>query len=158
MSGDTMKKSCPNCGGKTTKTTAPATVKVGSHTFSSPLPAIKCPRCDEHFFAAADLERLELLAASAFVRAGESSGEVLRFMRKALNLRAAELAELLDVTPETMSRWETGKQSLDRRAMAVVGALVVERVSGRSDLVMHLQALRNPRKLARKIALTLEPA
>ena len=58
MRGDTMKKSCPICGGKTTKTPAPATVQVGSHTFSSSLPAMKCQRCDEHFFAAADLEAL----------------------------------------------------------------------------------------------------
>jgi transcriptional regulator with XRE-family HTH domain len=29
-----------------------------------------------------------------------------------------ELAELLDVTPETVSRWENGRQAIERRAVA----------------------------------------
>ena len=91
-------------------------------------------------------------------RAGESSGEVMRFMRKAAGLRALELAELLGVTPETVSRWETGKQPLEHRAMAILGSIVVERYEGRNSTLENLKALRNPRKLGRKIELSLNEA
>ena len=39
-------------------------------------------------------------------------------------LRAAELARLLDVTPETISHWETGKASPNRAAFVAVCAMI----------------------------------
>lgn len=79
----------------------------------------------------------------------------MRFMRKEAGLRSMELAEFLGVTPETVSRWETGKQPVERRAMAVVGALVVERFEGRTSTLENLKELRRPKKLGRTIELSL---
>jgi DNA-binding transcriptional regulator YiaG len=42
------------------------------------------------------------------------SGEELRFARKVLGLRQAELAEELGVAVETVSRWETGADAFKR--------------------------------------------
>ena len=62
-------------------------------------------------------ERLELQAAIAILSHAESiNGEELRFARKAMSLRQPDLAALLDVATETVSRWETDKDHSDRRA------------------------------------------
>jgi YgiT-type zinc finger domain-containing protein len=152
-------KRCVHCKtGKLQKTEAPDTVAVGTHVFSAKVPALKCRACGEVYFLGPSLERFELRAAVELARAGEASGEVMRFMRKVAGLRAAELAGLLAVTPETVSRWETGKQPMERRAMAVLGALVIERFEGRTAVLENLQALRKPRKLGRRIELSLNEA
>jgi putative zinc finger/helix-turn-helix YgiT family protein len=148
-------KRCPNCDGKVDKTAAPESVKVGRHVFIAQVPAFKCRDCGEIYFDGPALERLELLAAVELAKAGEAIPESMRFMRKALGLKAAELAELLDVTPETVSRWETGKQSLEHRAMAVLGSLVIERAEGRTAVLETLRALNEPRKLGKKVELSL---
>lgn len=149
-------KRCERCKtGKLEKTVAPESIEVGTHVFTAKVPAHKCRKCGEIYFDGPALERFELRAAIELVRAGEASGEVMRFMRKAAGLRALELAELLAVTPETVSRWETGKQPMEHRAMAVVGALVAERFEGRTSTLDNLKALRSPKKLGRKIELSL---
>ena len=47
-------------------------------------------------------------------------------MRKALGLKAQELATLLGTTKETVSRWENGKHSVDRPTFAVLATLVID--------------------------------
>lgn len=147
---------CARCKtGKLMKTVAPGSVEVGKHVFTAKVPALNCRNCGEVYFDGPSLERFELRAAVELARAGEASGEVMRFMREAAGLRATELAELLGVTPETVSRWETGKQPMEHRAMAVVGSLVVERLEGRTSTLDNLKALRSPKKLGRRIELSL---
>jgi putative zinc finger/helix-turn-helix YgiT family protein len=150
---------CERCKtGKLEKTVARATVEVARHVFTAKVPALKCRECGEVYFDGRSLERFELRAAVELARAGEATGEVMRFMRKAVGLKAQELAELLAVTPETVSRWETGKQPVEHRAMAVVGALVVERFEGRTSTYDNLKALKSPRKLGRRVELVLSEA
>ncbi|HTP29443.1 MAG TPA: hypothetical protein VMK12_27735, partial [Anaeromyxobacteraceae bacterium] len=57
------------------------------------------------------------------------------------------LAELLDVTIETISRWEHGKQSLDRRAVALLASMVLDRIEGRTSTLDRLKALLKPEPL-----------
>src|SRR5438477_6057478 len=99
-------KRCPKCDGKVEKTLVPDTVEVGRHVFSARVPAFKCRGCGEVYFDGPALEQLELRAGVELAKSGDATPESMRFMRKALGLKAAELAELLDVTPETVSRWE----------------------------------------------------
>jgi putative zinc finger/helix-turn-helix YgiT family protein len=148
-------KRCPECGGKVEKALVADTVEVGRHEFTARVPAFKCRGCGEVYFDGPALEKLELRAAVELAKAGESSPEVMRFMRKALGMKAAELAALLDLTPETVSRWETGKQPLEHRAMAVLGSLVIERSEGRTAVLDTLKALQKPRKLGRVVKLSL---
>jgi putative zinc finger/helix-turn-helix YgiT family protein len=150
---------CKRCKtGRLEKTTAPDSIEVGKHLFTAMVPALRCRSCGEISFDGPSLERFELRVAAELARAGEATGEVVRFMRKAVGLRALDLAELLAVTPETVSRWETGKQPMEHRAMGLLGALVIDRCDGRTSIFDNLRALRSPRKLGRRIDLSLSGA
>lgn len=77
--------------------------------------------------------------------------EAFPFMRKALGLKSNALAELFDLQPETVSRWEKGTQTLDPRAFALLGSVVVDRLAGREKLALErLRALRAPVKAPRR--------
>jgi DNA-binding transcriptional regulator YiaG len=82
-----------------------------------------------------DLKRGELAAASALAQAGIATPASFRYLRKAAGLRAADLAQLLDVSPETVSRWETGRSAIERRAFVLVALMVEERRRGDESLV-----------------------
>ncbi len=99
------------------------------------------------------MARFELRVAKELARAGVSSGEAFRFMRRSLALRAIDLAELLDVAPETVSRWETEKRAVHRGAYAIVASLVRERLDGREETLAALRALRRPRQLGETVDL-----
>jgi DNA-binding transcriptional regulator YiaG len=137
---------------------APDSIEVAQHTFVSQLPVRRCRACGETYVQPDALERFELLVAVKLVQSGENSGEVLRFLRKTLPLRAVDLAELLDVTPETVSRWETGKLPVERRALALLGSLVVDKHEGRTSTLERLRALSKPRPLGKTVRLKLTPA
>jgi DNA-binding transcriptional regulator YiaG len=137
------------------KTQVGDSITVGEHTFKALLPARRCGGCGAVSFGAGTLERFELRVAAELAKAGASSSEVLRFMRKALQLRAADLAELLDVAPETVSRWETGKLRAEHRTLALLGSLVEDKVEGRSSTMDRLRALREPKPLGRTVQLEL---
>src|SRR5262245_51033303 len=103
-------KKCPSC--------SKPTLRTGKHThvvraagvqFRAALPALVCGSCDEAVVEDAAVERFELLAARELARMGIANGDAFRFMRKALGMTAAELARVLAVTPESVSRWETGR-------------------------------------------------
>jgi DNA-binding XRE family transcriptional regulator len=46
--------------------------------------------------------------------AADIGGDEVRFARQSLGLTQARLAGLLDVAPETVSRWETGSETMSR--------------------------------------------
>jgi putative zinc finger/helix-turn-helix YgiT family protein len=134
-------KPCPLCGaGKLRHGLAERTLQAAGVRFTMPLPAQTCDACGESLVEDRDLERFELQAADWLGRAGSLDREAFRFMRKALSLPAVDLARLLGVTPETVSRWENGQLSVEHRAFALVGALVSERVEGRQELHARLVA------------------
>ena len=115
------------------------------------VPAEVCASCDESYVANGDLERAELTIAAELARRGMRTGEAFRFMRKALGLKSNALAELFDLQPETVSRWEKGTQTLDPRAFALLGSVVVDRLAGREQLALErLRALRAPVKAPRR--------
>jgi putative zinc finger/helix-turn-helix YgiT family protein len=115
------------------------------------VPAEICEACGESFVSLEALERAELTIAAELARRGVRTGEAFRFMRKALGLKSKALAELFDLQPETVSRWEKGTQTLDPRAFALLGSVVVDRLAGRGELAIErLRALRAPVKAPRK--------
>jgi hypothetical protein len=66
-------------------------------------------------------------------------------MRSALELKSLELATLLNVRPETISRWENGKGKIDRAAWVVVADMVDDRLNNRLTTVNRLLAAANPK-------------
>lgn len=138
-------KKCVQCGAKTLRrTTEPDKVRVGGRKFVGQVPAIECKRCGEVYLDGAAGVALELAAARWLAEHGFSSGEEIRFMRKAAGLRAADLAELLAVSAEAVSHWETGKHRPDLGTLATIAALALDRIDGRTTTRDRLRALSKP--------------
>lgn len=130
-------------------------IEVGEHTFTARIPVTQCGNCGELYFQADILARFELTVATLLAKTGVASCEAIRFMRKAIQMRAAELADLLDVTPETVSRWETGKLPVERRALALLGSLVIDKFEGHTSTLDRLRELREPKPLNKRVRLEL---
>lgn len=125
--------------------------QVGATTYRTSVPMDQCPKCREGFIKGPDLHHAELGVAAEVARRGPASGETFRFMRKILGVRGNEMAELLGVRPETVSRWEQGKGDVDRAAWALVAGLAMEAAEGRSVLRDRLEALRKPVRAAKDV-------
>ena len=75
------------------------------------------------------------------------SHENLSQLRRALELTQAEMAELLDVPINTLSRWENGRTTPDAHALAAIYSIAVERDATPEFFERRLSplALRNER-------------
>jgi hypothetical protein len=61
---------------------------------------MRCQSCGELLFDADEVRRQERALASALVQRGIRTGREFKLVRKLAELRAAELADMLDVRPE----------------------------------------------------------
>lgn len=96
------------------------TLKVGRFTVEGSYDAVQL---DDGSFAmpSEELGRLELQAAIQVFREAQGiEGGELRFARKAMDLRQPDLAALLDIATETVSRWETGADPIRRQTQLAV--------------------------------------
>jgi len=147
-------KRCYKCKAETLKEIkVQETLEVGGRTFKGEVPALECASCGEVVFPLPGLEAFELNAAGELAREGPSNGETFRFMRKAIGMRAVDLAELLDVAPETLSRWENGQRAVDRAAWVALSALVADHLEGRTSTLDRLKALLKPEPLPKLVRL-----
>jgi DNA-binding transcriptional regulator YiaG len=94
------------------------------------------------------LERRAAIAVLHDVRTIE--GPELRDARKVLGLKQTELAQYLDVAPETVSRWETGAQTFDRSVQLAVLAML-ERIH-RGEPIESLASSKQPKGFQLRIA------
>jgi len=148
-------KRCNRCGGHLLAKTVDASREVSGHVFVAALPAKQCKSCGEVSYDGVVLQRFDLHVANRLAESGVSSGPAFRFLRKALGLRAIDLAELLDVSVETLSRWETEKRAVDRGALTVLSSCVRDALAGRTETLATLRALRTPRSLGKRVHLDL---
>ena len=152
VKGSPLRNRCPTChSGRLARDTRETRVQVAGSTFVASLPVRRCASCGEAFYAVGAVEGLELQVAALLAEAGVASGEALRFMRKALGLRADEWADLIGVRPESVSRWENGRRRIDRGTLAVIHQLVVEHLRGDSSMHDYLADLRAPRRLPKRV-------
>ena len=82
----------------------------------------------EEIIQARDLTKADLSIAAVIAGEGPVLGETFSWMRRALGLQARQLAELLDVRPESVSRWERGERPMDRAAWLLLAGVVLDRV------------------------------
>ena len=120
------------------------TLELADVEFVGTVDGTECDVCGESFVSPDELQRFELLVADAVARKGLISGETFRFLRKALGLRATDLALRLGVTPETISRWEQGHRDVSRAAFAVLGNLVADARTGSEETRRRLDAMMGP--------------
>jgi DNA-binding transcriptional regulator YiaG len=129
---------------------------VAGHTFVADLPAYVCKSCGESVIDYATLHRFNLAIAGRIAELGASSGEAFKFMRKAIGMKAVDLATLLNVAPETISRWETGQRSVDRGALIVLGAIVLDQLGNRTTTIERLHALQEPVKASGEVVVRID--
>ena len=134
-------------------------VRVGGWVFTTLLPATKCGSCGAYCLEGEVLGRFELSAAQKLAELGVREGAAFKFMRKTLGMRAADLAGLLNVTPETVSRWENDKTEVDLAAFVTVGALVADKLDGRTTTLDRLRVLHHrPKPKSRPIQVKVPDA
>ncbi|MBI4704198.1 MAG: type II toxin-antitoxin system MqsA family antitoxin [Deltaproteobacteria bacterium] len=126
---------------------------IAGHVFVATVRGHKCGACGEDYFDDNDIERTDLVIARALVDEGIVSGEAFKFVRKAAGLRAADLAELLKVTKETVSRWETDRVPIDHAARALLATMLADREAGGTRTQDVLRALRAPKLLGKRVKL-----
>lgn len=97
------------------------TLTVGRYSVTGEYDAVPIDDDGTLGMPSTELGRLELQAAIAVLSESESlNGDELRFARKAMGLRQPDLASLLDVATETVSRWETGSEPIRRQTQLAV--------------------------------------
>ncbi|MBN1610859.1 MAG: helix-turn-helix domain-containing protein [Polyangiaceae bacterium] len=143
-------KRCVNCGeSDLVRGTQPYTIDVGGRTFAGDVKGWRCRSCSERYYDGRALERFEGAVARWLAEHGYQTGDELRFLRKAAGLRAADLAEALGVSPESVSHWETGKHAPDVATRNVLAALVLDALGGKTTTKDRLKALRSPPRARR---------
>jgi len=115
---------------------------VAGVDFAVEVDVLECAKCGEVYVDDQALEKVELAIGAELGKLGRLTGEAFKFMRKSIGLRGIDLAELLDVTGETVSRWERDVVPIDHAAFAVLGTLVSEKRQGRTQMRDLLEATR----------------
>lgn len=147
---------CVNCRGAKFEVVERKLVRtVGDMVFSATVPAERCRTCGEGYLHAEDGMRFEAAIAVELASRGATSGDAFRYMRRHLRLGGAEVAKLLSVTAETVSRWETGRRPVDKAAARLLGVLVLENAVGHSDTLERLQSLSRPHRRVKNVRLDL---
>lgn len=122
---------CVECGKEMKVKVVEQGMQLGKHLFVGDVEALVCP-CGEREIHIGEVAALEKAIASHLAKNGPISKETFRFMRKFVGT-GVEVAKLLAVAPETISRWEGGGREVDRSAWTLVGSLVLEKIAGRND-------------------------
>lgn len=121
-----MDACCPECGEilvvrgyKHSQLVGP--YMVTDESTSAPL----CPAGHGPLLTYEQLVGYERRAVKLLLQSGAGkTGAVMRFARKTLGLKQTELAGLLDVAPETVSRWETEANPAPHTTQLALAALV----------------------------------
>lgn len=135
----------------------PFVLDVGERSFEGPVEGWRCKACGEQYYDGMSLESFEQVAAAWLAQHGVRTPEELKFMRKAAGVRAADLAEWLGVTPETVSHWETGKHPPDIASRTTIAAIVLDALKGETTTRDRLKAQGTPDS-ARKVRLKAKAA
>jgi DNA-binding transcriptional regulator YiaG len=90
-------------------------------------------------------DEAKLAEACKAIKNGHKTGANFKLMREVLSLSAAELASMLDVAPETVSRWETGAHTIKPATWTILATLVLERTEGRGKMAGILKAMKEPK-------------
>jgi DNA-binding XRE family transcriptional regulator len=154
------KPRCPGCGHQLHDGSEKLTVKLprSGVVASVVAPARRCAGCGAVRVEEEALWRAHLAVGCALADRGVQTGDALRHMRSALGLRAADLARLLGVTPETISHWETGRMPPARSAFVAVAAMVDDVRAGRTTTRDRLAILAEGRPYPRTLSVADPPA
>jgi putative zinc finger/helix-turn-helix YgiT family protein len=108
----------------------------------------RCTKCDEHEVALTRIDELHRLIARTVIRKrARLSPPEIRFLRKWLGHSGEDLAQIMGVTVEQISRWENGKRDIGAPTDRLLRLLVA--TSAPRDDYSH-DELRHVREKSRK--------
>ncbi len=119
---------CEQCGGPTT------TARENFHYLASGLPNVtlvgvlvtRCPKCGAFEVEIPRIEDLHRTIARAVVtKPAPLTPAEVRFLRKWLGWSGVDFAAHMGVTPETVSRWETGSLGMGAAADRLIRLMIV---------------------------------
>jgi putative zinc finger/helix-turn-helix YgiT family protein len=102
---------CPRCGTTLVERRSGLKVPVNGQEVSVPFAQhLRCPKCDEVVLRLSDARRLQEDAISVYRKKhGLLSADEIRALRERFGLTQGELAGLLHLGANTVSRWESGR-------------------------------------------------
>jgi putative zinc finger/helix-turn-helix YgiT family protein len=102
---------CPTCGTMMKETRAALHASVnGEDVTVRSVPHFKCPKCGEQVLTYTQARRFEEDAIALYRKKyGLLSGDEIRAIREQHDLTQVELARLLRLGPNTISRWESAR-------------------------------------------------
>ena len=130
-------RKCTVCGGAAHVSTIPVHVEdlVGMRVaIVNSAQKIGCAACGEESITIPDVPGLIAAAAVARIMMPvKLNGSEIRFLRKAIELQAKDLARILSVRPETLSRWENDKEPIQVTPEKLLRVLVGTTIKGEPD-------------------------
>lgn len=92
----------------------------------------KCNQCGEEYYGFGDQEQLHSLIAQALIsKKSVLKDKELRFLRTFLGLSSAMFAARVDVSKETISRFENGSRPISKTFDILVKSLVANKLPNR---------------------------
>lgn len=86
-----------------------------------------CKKCGEQTVSIPKIEELHRVIAFAIIKKKDRlTANEIRYLRKYLGWSGKDFAEHMGVTPETVSRWETGKESMGPVADRLLRLILVQ--------------------------------
>src|SRR6185503_10973044 len=116
---------CPRCGAPMAERRSALKVPVNGEETSVPSALhLRCPECDETVLRFSDARRLQGDAIAIYRKKhGLLSADEIRAIREKFRLTQSELAHLLHLGANTISRWESGR-NVQTEAMEMLLRLI----------------------------------
>lgn len=118
---------CPNC-------RAEMTTKKGNYLYTESglnnvtlhnIEIRNCQKCGEKVASIPKIEELHRVIAVAIIKKkGRLSKDEIRYLRKYLGWSGVDFSEHMGVTPETISRWENGKEPMGPAAEKLLRLII----------------------------------
>jgi len=126
-------KKCAFCGATARYQKIDHEEMVGAVKVVVPVMAYGCETCGEDDLTLNQLASLQQQAVqTALLDLPRIDGPTFRCARKAIGVTQAALARFMDVSPETVSRWESGATPVSRSAQLMLLSAVMLVREGRS--------------------------
>jgi putative zinc finger/helix-turn-helix YgiT family protein len=116
---------CPRCGAETAERRSALKLPVNGEEVSVPSALhLHCPKCGDVVLRLGDARRLQEDAIAIYRKKhGLLSADEIRGIRKRFGLTQSELAHLLHLGANTISRWESGR-NVQTEAMEMLLRLI----------------------------------
>jgi putative zinc finger/helix-turn-helix YgiT family protein len=128
-----LKIPCPECGDRLKTSREPHRYTITA-SWAITLENVEFHRCTTCGYFEVSIDRSEALhrtiAAVVIRKSARLSGSELTFLRRQLDLNGRELAQVLGVRSESVSRWERGREPIGPTVDRLVRALVALKLGG----------------------------